>query len=231
MTSLPAQREGLQDRGLLKEGYFADISVFDPRTILDKATYMEPAQLSTGVKYVFVNGQLEFEDGKLTGSQGDESCEGRAGILRPAAHDKILPGLAATAVTISFSGWMERDESNRNTARPAFGPPILRYNSGHLGSGNFVAFPRKRHQRSCLVFSPTCFASRGSPVRSRPRPPSFPFGFIELTAVASLAIPNRAPSSRRSTMWANLPISIRIHGSVKLYNKFPFSTDDRKLVF
>jgi hypothetical protein len=102
--------------------------------------------------------------------------------------------------------------------------------SGHLGSGNFVDFPCKRHQRSCLVFSPTCFASRGSPVRSRPRPPSFPFGFIELTAVASLAILNRAPSSRRSTMWANLPISIRIHGSVKLYNKFPFSTDDRKLV-
>jgi N-acyl-D-amino-acid deacylase len=67
MTSLPAQRERLLDRGLLKEGYFADITVFDPSTIKDVATYSEPARLSEGVKYVFVNGQLEFEGGKLTG--------------------------------------------------------------------------------------------------------------------------------------------------------------------
>jgi N-acyl-D-amino-acid deacylase len=92
MTSLPAQRERLQDRGLLKERYFGDISVFDPRTILNKATYMEPAQLSTGVKYVFVNGQLEFEDGKLTGSQGGESCEGLAGKHRE--HFRSFQSLA-----------------------------------------------------------------------------------------------------------------------------------------
>jgi N-acyl-D-amino-acid deacylase len=67
MTSLPAQRERLLDRGLLKEGYFADITVFDPKTIQDVATYTAPSQVSRGVKYVFVNGQLEFEDGKLTG--------------------------------------------------------------------------------------------------------------------------------------------------------------------
>ena len=63
MTSLPAQRERLIDRGLLKVGYFADITVFDPATIIDIATYTQPAQMSKGVKYVFVNGQLEFEDG------------------------------------------------------------------------------------------------------------------------------------------------------------------------
>jgi len=67
MTSLPAQRERLLNRGLLKEGYFADITVFDPASIQDVATYREPSQLSKGVKFVFVNGQLEFEDGKLTG--------------------------------------------------------------------------------------------------------------------------------------------------------------------
>src|SRR6267378_2655601 len=44
--------------------------------------------------------------------------------------------------------------------------------SGHLESENFVDFPCKRHHRSTLVFSPLCFASRGSPVRSRPRPPT-----------------------------------------------------------
>jgi dihydroorotase/N-acyl-D-amino-acid deacylase len=67
ITSLPAQRQGLENRGLLKEGFFADITVIDPSTIADKATYTEPAQLSQGVKYVLVNGQIEFADGQLTG--------------------------------------------------------------------------------------------------------------------------------------------------------------------
>ncbi len=69
ITSLPAQRERLHDRGLLKEGYFADITIFDPATIIDKATYENPTQLSQGVKYVFVNGQLEYDDGRLTGAK------------------------------------------------------------------------------------------------------------------------------------------------------------------
>jgi len=67
ITSLPAQREHLRDRGLLKEGFFADVTIFDPASIIDKATYENPVQLSQGVKYVLVNGQLEYEDGHLTG--------------------------------------------------------------------------------------------------------------------------------------------------------------------
>jgi N-acyl-D-amino-acid deacylase len=76
MTSLPAQRERLLDRGLLKEGYFADITVFDPATIKDVASYSQPAQISEGVKYVFINGQLEFEDGKLTGITSGRALRG-----------------------------------------------------------------------------------------------------------------------------------------------------------
>ena len=76
MTSLPAQRERLLDRGLLKEGYFADITVFDPVTIRDAATYTQPAQLAVGVKYVFVNGKLEFEDGRLTGQIAGRALRG-----------------------------------------------------------------------------------------------------------------------------------------------------------
>jgi dihydroorotase/N-acyl-D-amino-acid deacylase len=68
ITSLPAQREGLAARGLLKEGFFADITIFDPATISDQATYTEPARLSQGVKYVFVNGKVAYEDGRLTGA-------------------------------------------------------------------------------------------------------------------------------------------------------------------
>src|SRR5262249_12848686 len=67
ITSLPAQRERLQDRGLLKVGYFADVTLFDPNTILDRATYEAPNAVSQGVKYVFVNGQLEYETDHITG--------------------------------------------------------------------------------------------------------------------------------------------------------------------
>ncbi len=76
ITSLPAQRERLRDRGLLKEGFFADITIFDPATILDKATYENPAELSQGIKDVFVNGSLEYEDGKLTGATAGKALRG-----------------------------------------------------------------------------------------------------------------------------------------------------------
>ena len=68
ITSMPAQREHLARRGLLAPGYFADVTIFDPATISDKATYADPNQLAVGVDYVFVNGQLEFDHGKLTGA-------------------------------------------------------------------------------------------------------------------------------------------------------------------
>jgi N-acyl-D-amino-acid deacylase len=70
ITSLPAQREHLSSRGLLKPGFYADVTVFDPATILDTATYDNPNQLSKGVEYVLVNGQLEWDRDKLTGATG-----------------------------------------------------------------------------------------------------------------------------------------------------------------
>ncbi|MGB6482858.1 MAG: D-aminoacylase [Candidatus Acidiferrales bacterium] len=76
ITSLPAEREHLTGRGLLKPGFFADVTVFDPKTIIDKATYTDPNQMSVGVDYVFVNGQLEFEDGKLTGVTAGRALRG-----------------------------------------------------------------------------------------------------------------------------------------------------------
>ena len=76
MTSLPAQREHLTDRGLLRQGFFADITIFDPATIRDRATYQNPARLSEGIKYVFVNGQLEYEDGHMTGTKAGTVLHG-----------------------------------------------------------------------------------------------------------------------------------------------------------
>lgn len=77
ITSLPATREHLEARGLLKPGYFADITIFNPATIIDHATYTKPDQLSTGVDYVFVNGQLEYDGGKLTGITAGRALRGR----------------------------------------------------------------------------------------------------------------------------------------------------------
>ena len=77
ITSLPAQREHLVGRGLIKEGFFADITIFDPGSIVDKATYTQPAQLAEGVKYVIVNGQVAFENGKATGAMAGKALKGR----------------------------------------------------------------------------------------------------------------------------------------------------------
>jgi N-acyl-D-amino-acid deacylase len=68
MTSYPAQKLGLKDRGLLREGSCADITIFDPDKIIDKATYENPRLYSEGVEYVFVNGELAIKKGSFTGS-------------------------------------------------------------------------------------------------------------------------------------------------------------------
>ena len=69
MTGLPASLLGIKDRGVLKEGNFADVVIFDPETITDNATFAEPTKPATGVKCVFVNGVKAFVDGKPTGSR------------------------------------------------------------------------------------------------------------------------------------------------------------------
>ena len=67
-TALPAQRMRMADRGVLKEGMWADVVVFDPETIRDKATFAEPNQLSEGMEYVLVNGVPVIEGGRPTGA-------------------------------------------------------------------------------------------------------------------------------------------------------------------
>ncbi|UCE40291.1 MAG: amidohydrolase family protein [Candidatus Aminicenantes bacterium] len=65
-TSLPAQILGLRDRGMIREGFHADVVVFDPENIKDKATFFEPHQHAEGISYVLVNGVYVVDDGKLT---------------------------------------------------------------------------------------------------------------------------------------------------------------------
>ncbi len=69
MTSAVANRLSIQDRGVLKEGMMADVVVFDPATVADRATYEKPHQLSVGIKEVFVNGVAVVHGGEVTGAK------------------------------------------------------------------------------------------------------------------------------------------------------------------
>src|SRR6266511_1748094 len=69
LTGLPATNLELDRRGFLREGYFADVVVFDPKTVADRATFEQPHQFAVGVKHVFVNGAHVLKDGEHTGSK------------------------------------------------------------------------------------------------------------------------------------------------------------------
>lgn len=76
ITSMPAQRQQLAGRGQIQVGYFADITIFDPATIIDRATYTEPTKLSEGIDTVLVNGQVEYEHGALTSVNAGRALRG-----------------------------------------------------------------------------------------------------------------------------------------------------------
>lgn len=67
LTSFPCSNLGIKDRGLLKDGYHADIAVFDPNRVRDNATYENPHRLATGFVHVWVNGTQVLKDGSHTG--------------------------------------------------------------------------------------------------------------------------------------------------------------------
>jgi N-acyl-D-amino-acid deacylase len=77
MSSAVATRLAIPDRGVLKPGMFADIVVFDPTTIIDRATYDQPKQISPGVRYVWVNGTLVWRDGQHTGAKPGRIIRGQ----------------------------------------------------------------------------------------------------------------------------------------------------------
>ncbi len=76
LTGLPATNLELDRRGFLKDGYFADVVVFDPKTIADRATFEQPHQFAVGVKHVFVNGAQVLKDGEHTGAKSGRALWG-----------------------------------------------------------------------------------------------------------------------------------------------------------
>jgi N-acyl-D-amino-acid deacylase len=77
MTSLPAKRLGLTERGVLAPGMYADVTCFDPATVRDTATYEDPRRLPEGIPYVLVNGRLAVDGGRRTGELAGRALRSR----------------------------------------------------------------------------------------------------------------------------------------------------------
>ena len=88
MTGLTAQVFGIERRGVLAEGNFADVTIFDPHTVRDTATFDDPMQAAAGIDCVIVNGAIAYESGAYKGT--------RTGVvLKRTAPAKVCPGMAA----------------------------------------------------------------------------------------------------------------------------------------
>jgi hypothetical protein len=111
MTGLPAATIGLIDRGFLVPGMAADVTVFDPSTVIDHATYDDAGQLSEGIRHVLVNGRVALRDGKVTGDHG-----GR--VLSRTGHMPSRPMTTGPRVLDELSGRLH-SEGGRDDVRIA----------------------------------------------------------------------------------------------------------------
>jgi N-acyl-D-amino-acid deacylase len=83
MTGAPAARVGLKERGLIKEGMFADITVFDPAKVIDRATFESPNQYPIGIEYVLVNGKVSVDKGQRTSALSGRVLRGPGSVNNP----------------------------------------------------------------------------------------------------------------------------------------------------
>lgn len=83
MTSGPANRVGMLDRGLIREGMIADITVFNPNTVTDQTAFERLPQYPAGIEYVIVNGQVAISEGKWIGARAGKVLYGKKSIVRP----------------------------------------------------------------------------------------------------------------------------------------------------
>lgn len=104
-TSLAAQRVRLDHRGLLREDYFADITIFNPAKVLDLATFESPNRPSVGIEYVFVNGTLALEHEKVTGQYGGRPLRGPAYQARGIAPEGLAPRGSVRGFVSDTDGW------------------------------------------------------------------------------------------------------------------------------
>jgi N-acyl-D-amino-acid deacylase len=86
LTSFPAANLGIKDRGRLAPGMMADLAIFDPATIADKATFDKPQQYAVGMRHVFVNGQQVLLDGAMTDARPGRAVRGPGWKRCPQQH-------------------------------------------------------------------------------------------------------------------------------------------------
>ena len=79
MTTMPAEKVGLKKRGSIQKGYYADITIFNPQTVIDKATFVDPHQTAEGIEYVLVNGEITVDQGKHTTKRAGKVLRHRSG--------------------------------------------------------------------------------------------------------------------------------------------------------
>jgi N-acyl-D-amino-acid deacylase len=116
MTALPAATIGMVDRGYITTGMAADVTVFDPATVIDHATYENPGVLSEGIRLVLVNGQIALRDGKVTGL--------RAGrVLTRTPHMPSRPMSTSAARRLSLKGTVTQQVRIDIDVRQAAGAP------------------------------------------------------------------------------------------------------------
>ncbi len=121
-TSFPAQILQIRDRGLLREGFYADVVIFDPATIIDRATYIDPHQISTGVHTVVVNGEVVLHNGEVS--------DARPGmVVRGPGHTPRQPNLAKPTPTLERQLGAIRETIEQRVAEagvPGLGVGIVR---------------------------------------------------------------------------------------------------------
>lgn len=104
-TSLPAQRVKLNQRGQIRKDYFADVTIFNPYTVSDRATFENPGQLSTGIEYVLVNGTVALEHGQVTNETGGRPLRGPGYAMRAYAPEGLPFRGALQGVVTDTGGW------------------------------------------------------------------------------------------------------------------------------
>jgi N-acyl-D-aspartate/D-glutamate deacylase len=132
MTALPAATIGMTDRGLLAVGMAADVTVFDPVTVIDRATFEQPTLPSEGIRHVLVNGRLALRDGDATGERAGRALKRSANMpSRPMSRGKRRVTAAASVGSAQVTVDVRQDPSARS-ARGSFRVKD--------GAGSFEAF-------------------------------------------------------------------------------------------
>ncbi len=149
MTGLPARNLGIRRRGLLQPGYFADVVVFDPAAVSDRATFDAPHQFATGIRDVLVNGRFLLRDGEPTGETPGQVVRGPGYWRKPERRSTVKVGAAAHNThreTFVFDGhndlpWALRSNASSSFERmdisqpqPTLHTDIARLRKGNVGA-------------------------------------------------------------------------------------------------